>query len=401
MDLTSGSPFWPIKNGLLASYPPLRVDATCDVAVIGGGITGALVAHYLVAAGIDTVLLDKRDIGFGSTSASTGLLLYENDVPLHRLIRRVGERNAVRSFALGKEALGKFAGLVAEIGDRSGFSRRESLYAASTRRALGGLRKEYEIRRRHGFAVDWWSKTELARQTSLPHWGALLTKEAGEIDAYRFTNALLVHACQKGLRAFDRTIVTRRRARRGGIELSTKGGARVRARKVVIATGYEAVLDFPATLAALHSTYVVVSEPLSRFAGWPKHRLLWETARPYLYLRSTTDGRAMIGGYDEPFRNPVRRDRLLPAKTRALARRFRQLFPAVDFEVAYAWTGTFAETRDGLPYIGEHRKYPNTYFALGYGGNGITYGLIAAEIIRDLCLGRPNPDAAIFRLDRE
>ncbi len=48
MDLRSGNAFWPMKNGLLASDPALVHDETCDVAVIGGGITEALVAYRLV-----------------------------------------------------------------------------------------------------------------------------------------------------------------------------------------------------------------------------------------------------------------------------------------------------------------------------------------------------------------
>jgi glycine/D-amino acid oxidase-like deaminating enzyme len=182
--------------------------------------------------------------------------------------------------------------------------------------------------------------------------------------------------------------------------LITSRGAEVRARKLVLATGYEAFAGLGAAPTKLHSTYAVISEPLTSFAGWPEQKLVWETARPYCYLRSTNDGRAIMGGCDEPFLDPVRRDQLLSKKTDLLARRFARWLPEIDFEVAYAWTGTFAETPDGLPYIGEHPAFPGIYFALGYGGNGITFGLIAAEIISDLFLGRTNPDAEIFRLDR-
>ena len=45
-------------------------------------------------------------------------------------------------------------------------------------------------------------------------------------------------------------------------------------------------------------------------------------------------------------------------------------------------------------------EVPNAYFILGYGGNGVTYSIIAAEIIRDLVLGHSNPDAMLFRFDR-
>ena len=86
------------------------------------------------------------------------------------------------------------------------------------------------------------------------------------------------------------------------------------------------------------------------------------------------------------------------AELRKAYQRFYPHGPAI--EVAYAWAGTFGETKDGLAYIGEPPEVPNAYFALGYGGNGITYSMIAAGIIADLCLGRENPDAQIFRFGR-
>jgi glycine/D-amino acid oxidase-like deaminating enzyme len=76
------------------------------------------------------------------------------------------------------------------------------------------------------------------------------------------------------------------------------------------------------------------------------------------------------------------------------------LFPDIPFEVEYAWGGTFAETPDGLAYIGNVEELPNAWFALGYGGNGITYSAIAADLLRDFVQGRPNPNAPIFAFDR-
>jgi len=96
----------------------------------------------------------------------------------------------------------------------------------------------------------------------------------------------------------------------------------------------------------------------------------------------------------------VRREQALPGRIRRLCRRFRRYFPRIPLEPAYAWAGTFAVTRDGLPLIGPHPSFPHAYFALGYGGNGITFSLVAAAIIRDLCLGRTNADADLFRFGR-
>src|SRR4029453_4779069 len=121
MDLKSGTPFWLIKDGLLAPYPSLKHNIRCDVVVVGGGISGALAAHHLTEPGVDTVVLEKRDIGYGSTSASTSLLQYEIDTHLHELIDMIGERDAVRSYQVCLEALGKAEGLIAALGDRCGF----------------------------------------------------------------------------------------------------------------------------------------------------------------------------------------------------------------------------------------------------------------------------------------
>jgi glycine/D-amino acid oxidase-like deaminating enzyme len=112
------------------------------------------------------------------------------------------------------------------------------------------------------------------------------------------------------------------------------------------------------------------------------------------------ENRIIVGGEDEDFVNPKKRDDLIPRKTQILTRKFKTLFPEMKLEVAYSWAGTFGETKDGLAYIGKNRSLPHAYFALGYGGNGITYSIIAAEIIRDDVLGRKNLAAAIFSFNR-
>jgi glycine/D-amino acid oxidase-like deaminating enzyme len=128
--------------------------------------------------------------------------------------------------------------------------------------------------------------------------------------------------------------------------------------------------------------------------------MMWETARPYLYLRATSDGRAMIGGEDTSFKNAALRDALIGSKSEVLLRRFHELFPDINTEIAFAWAGTFGATRDGLAYIGAAPENPCAFYALGFGGNGLTFSVIAAEIIRDACLGRDNVNASLFRFER-
>lgn len=400
MDLISGTPFWPLRNGLIATYPALEASIEADVVVLGAGITGALAAWHLAEAGLAVVVVDQRDVAAGSTAASTCLLQYEVDTPLHRLVDLVGEDHAVRAYRACHDGLKKLARLDRRLGGGHGFRATESVQGASRAAHVPRLRRELEVRRRHGFDVEWWSRAQLRRVSSLPYPAALLTKEAGQIDAHRFTHSLLRSAAARGARIFDRTRVVRRTTTRRGVTLVTDRGCRIRARHLVVATGYEIAPYLADRLTDLVVTFALVTEPAAKFTGWPGGRLIWETARPYVYLRQTDDGRVIIGGYDEPGCDPDRRDAFLARKSSLLARRFRQLLPDAPCEPAYAWAGTFAETPDGLPYIGRHPRVPSTYFALGYGGNGITFSLLAAEIIRDLiCEGRSR-EAELFRFDR-
>jgi glycine/D-amino acid oxidase-like deaminating enzyme len=117
-------------------------------------------------------------------------------------------------------------------------------------------------------------------------------------------------------------------------------------------------------------------------------------------MRTLPDNRVIVGGEDADFVNPARRDSLITQKTLVLKQKFIKLFPEIPLKVEYSWAGTFGETRDGLPYIGTPARMPNVYFALGYGGNGITYSLIAAEIIRDDFRGKQHVARDIFRFGR-
>ncbi|MEA3209229.1 MAG: hypothetical protein QOE70_2286 [Chthoniobacter sp.] len=398
MDLKSSHPFWPLQDGLLGIYPSLKQDLHCEVAIVGGGISGALVADALIREGVDVVLVDRRDIAGGSTSASTALLQYEIDVHLTDLARRYGRADAERVYRLCLESIGKTGRLLAS--DDCGFEPRSSVYLASQPSDVPGLRAEWRARRRAGIDVRFLSARELGRRFSFEGAGAILSSDAAVLNPYRATHALVARATRGGLRVFDRTAVTVHQVGKRHVVLKSDRGCKIIARKVVFAAGYEAGAFLKRRIARLHSTFAFVSEPLAAFPGWDEKCTLWETARPYFYLRTTTDGRVLVGGEDVPFRDPEKRDRLIPRQTARLLWRFRKMFPEVDLEVAFAWAGTFGETDDGLAYIGTVPEMPHCYFALGFGGNGVTFSVIASELLRDAILGRLNPDARLFRFDR-
>ena len=276
-----------------------------------------------------------------------------------------------------------------------------SLYLASHRKDVPGLEAEYADRRAIGIDVELLTERDLRQRFSFARPAALRSALAGELDAFKLTYLLLADGVERGLAVFDRTRVVRYDAVRGGVRLGTEQGDTVRARRVVFATGYETPEFLDRKIVRLHDTYALATAPVDRFEGWGDDRcLIWETARPYFYARTTGDGRVVMGGADRPFATAQQRRRLLLRQTRRVETQVRRLFPAIRFDVDWRWGGTFGETEDGLPYIGTVRQFPNGYFALGYGGNGITFSWIAANLLLDRFLDRRNPDLEIFRFDR-
>jgi glycine/D-amino acid oxidase-like deaminating enzyme len=87
-------------------------------------------------------------------------------------------------------------------------------------------------------------------------------------------------------------------------------------------------------------------------------------------------------------------------KADLLKKDFEKLFPDISLNPEFAWSGTFGKTKDSLPFIGPYPKTPNTYYALGFGGNGITFSVIAAIMIRDFMLGKHHCDDGLFSFER-
>ncbi|MBT1709845.1 FAD-binding oxidoreductase [Fulvivirgaceae bacterium PWU5] len=400
MDLRSHAPFWLLKHGILNSYPSLPTSTRADVAIIGAGITGALMADHVCKAGFDVLMLDRRHAGHGSTAASTALLQYEIDTPLHKLISLVGQQHAVRSYTLCLEAIHRIGTIAGRFKDVE-FVRKPSFQFASFQKHVENLRKEYTLRRQHGIStVHWLEERDVRDKYTFAAPAGLLSRDGAELDCYHLTHALLSSNQRRGLRVYDNTEVVQIRHHKRSVELLTAGGHTVTARKLIICCGYESQRYLPKVIESQHSTYAIISEPFEEKNFWHRNSLIWETATPYLYMRTTSDKRILIGGKDDDFYQPDKRDSRIPQKRQQLEHAFRKLFPDIPFKTDFSWAGTFCGTKDGLPYIGSIRQRPHTYFALGFGGNGITFSVIAAAIVRDLLLGKSNPDSALFTFDR-
>ena len=400
MDLHTHYPYSLMRYGFIHSYPSLNDNIKTDVAIIGAGISGALAAYYLIQAGIQCTLIDKGHVAMGSTAASTSLIQYEIDVPLHKLIKLRGEKTAIRSYLLCRDAIYELKKISDRIGKQHNFTFKSSLQFASFKKDIHSLENEYRERKRIGLNLEEVNEHQLKTQYGLYASFALLSSEAAELDAYLFTHRLLKYINENNCSIYDHTNVISIHKNKNSIDLKTAQGKKITCKKVIIACGYESSTYLKKGYDSLRTTYAMASEPLTKNQLWPGNCLIWETADPYVYLKITSDNRILIGGKDTRYLPIEKQLQALPSKTKALHKRFKQLFPDLDFKIDFQWAGAFSTTKDGLPYIGALPGKENIYYALGYGGNGITFSVIAAQIICNSINGNKTPDIQLFSFNR-
>jgi glycine/D-amino acid oxidase-like deaminating enzyme len=395
--IRSSSPYWLLRSGMGDARAALDSSLECDIAIIGAGITGVLIADALVATGQRIVILDSRDVALGSTAATTALLQYEIDTQLTDLVRQLGADAAAEAYLACAASIDLFEQRFPELLEVSNYRRAPSLYLAADEEAVPDLQAELAARRALGFRCEWLEQDELQRRHGCRRPGGILSALGAQLDPVCFTQGLVAGLERHGVRLFARSRVTGIVERGARLRLEIEGGARVDAAHVVVAAGFESLDFLPQPVADIDNTYALATEPL-RDAGRAKSMpLIWESARPYLYLRGTPDGRLIVGGEDVPFRNPEAREALLGRQVRRLAAKYRDLFGEELPPVAFAWGGSFARTPDGLPFIGRApAMHPALLFALCYGGNGITYSVHAGDMIRAAIEGRAHSLDAVF-----
>ena len=404
--LRLGSSVW-----LDPDRPQIDVDAsrldttlTTDVAIVGGGLTGAVVAHACIARGLSVAVLEAQRCGGGSTSANTGLLVYEPDEPLTTLARRYGLAAALRIWHLSRDATADLIDTLRDQRVPCDLAPRSSLYFSTTERAAAQLRHEYELRRTHGLGGRWLDGPALRTRAAVRGTAAIETRGHAQLDPYRACRG----AARGGrttrrpaVRAHARHSHRRHRARRA----RAYPGGSVRAGHVIVATGY-ATREFRplAGSFALTHTYAMTTVPMtpadrarSAFptccCGAPPGRTTTcggDRRASHRRWRRSSTGRRIGAG-----RGLRARD---GGAWRANCARSARRCVGVPFE--RAWEGLFAVTPDGLPYLGPHPRYPRHLFALGYGGNGMAFACLAARLLVRAIEGRPDPDLELFSFAR-
>lgn len=399
LDLRAGRSVWEERRRPPIPHAILTGDHKVDVAIVGAGISGAMVAQALVESGVSVILLDRRQPLRGSTAASTALLQYELDVPLSKLSQRMGLGDAERVWRRSRLVVDALRSTIDRLAIDADLEERDSLYLSGNVLDREGLLREQRARRRIGIETELLESSDLRRSHGIRGRAALRSFANLCADPVRLAAGFLRDAIARGAKLFAPEDVVAIDPTRRTVTLTTRSGHRIHAGHAVLATGYELWRGIPAAKHDIYSTWAIATRPQPS-ALWEDRCLLWEASDPYLYVRTTREGRVICGGEDETFEDEGIRNSLIVRKTRTLERKLGALFPALDVSAEYAWTGSFGASSTGTPSIGSIPGMPRCFGVLGYGGNGITFSMMAAQMIRNRLHGDADADAALFAIGR-
>ncbi|MET0743223.1 MAG: FAD-dependent oxidoreductase [Microvirga sp.] len=397
-ELRSGNPPWHVHR---APFPrtPVLSDTRCDILVVGAGITGSFVAEALARQGRSVMVLDRLMPGRGSTAASTAMLQWEIDTSLEELSELYGFDKAATLYQRSYAAMSELTAFAAALPASRGVNPRSTLYLGSGEAGLVQLTAEHRLRERAGLPGELLDQEALAAAFGMIRPAALLSPGSAEADPLSLSLDLLRAAILRGASLVEDEAVAFDWNEKAAL-VRLGNGATVEASFVILATGYEMPDFVRADNHRILSSWCIATAPQAPEALWRDRALIWEASHPYLYARTTDEGRILVGGEDEETRDPEARERAMPDKIERLVAKMRTLWPAGRYVIENAWSAEFGETDDGLPLIGPVPGTSRILAAYGYGGNGITYSFMASRILTALVAGEERPWFRDYALDR-
>ncbi len=395
-DLRTGTPLWVRTPHSAVRAEPSLPRGRFDVIVVGAGISGALAAEALTRAGKSVLILDRRPAVRGSTPASTAMIQHEIDVPLTGLRRRIGE-GADAAWLRSARAVGDLAALVRRLGIGCGMRGKPALYLAGDEMGARALAAEARARQGIGLVAEYLPRAALAERFGIDRPAAILSPASASANPAQLTAGLLHAALARKARLASPVEICDMAELPGGVALATRRGEVAVAGHAVFCTGYEYLPQMETKSHRVTSTWALASRPLAGLPGWMRETIVWEAADPYLYFRTDEAGRIIAGGEDEAASHTNSDPRKLAQKARAIAGKLRDLTGIRIGRPAYAWSAPFGVTRDGLPIIDRVPGFERVFAVMGFGGNGITFAMIAAQVVAAAIAGKPDPDAAVFR----
>ncbi|WP_405825864.1 FAD-dependent oxidoreductase [Streptomyces sp. NBC_00838] len=378
--------FWMATAGA-TDHPALTEDVTVDVVVVGGGVAGLSTAWELVTAGRTVAVLEADRIAAGVTGYTTAKVSALHTLVYDRL-RRTRDRDAARLYARSQQgAVERVAEIVATLGISCDLERAPAYTYATGPAAVPELRAEAEAAAAAGLAASYVDHTDLPYEVS----GAVRVDAQAQFHPRKYLLALAAD-----LRAKDGLIFERSRAtgltEGSPCRVTVESGHTVTARDVVVATHFP-VFDRALTFARLSPRReLVVAAPIAAAIAPAGMYITQEDGKRSVRTAPLDDERRLLIVTGESFTpgtgDPREGFRRLDAWMRAR-------FPVGA--TAYRWAAQDNDTTDTVPLVGPfHAGSRHTYVATGFGGWGMSGGVMAGRLLTGLILGEAPEWAALY-----
>lgn len=392
-DLRSGDAAWTQHPDFAREADALPEKA--DIVVIGAGIMGATLGERLSAEGRDILFLDRHPPATSSTAASTAQVMWGMDMPLTMLAARIGEEAAAARWRDVYQAVRDFSGRIDDLAIDCAKADVPTLYLDGNKLDAAGLEAEATLQQRHNLPVRFETSKAVAARFGIAPRPATISDGGFEVDPVRLALGLLDKARDRGARLCFPQDVLALAADADGVTLTLRDGT-IRARHVVLASGYERPLFYLPPAFSLLSTFVMATPPGAAQAS--DKSMIWEAADPYLYVRTTADGRIVAGGEDIEQQRAIVRDGQIAEKSGIILAKLSALLERDDLVIDKSWAATFGTSPDTLPALGPAKSGEGRlWLSYGFGGNGIAFAALAAKLLPPAIAGETVP--ALGRYD--
>lgn len=400
-NLVQGKPYFTNISSPPKQYLYLTENKTTEVLIVGGGVTGALLAHYLTKNNIKCILAEKSRIGHGSTSINTALLKYELDDNLAQLNEYTTYDNRIKSYKLCLKALKDLDDIINEQGNNCNYHKTDSLLFTNKTLDEKEIIEEFISRKKADIDVTLLDSSTNPFDFEVK--SGILSKNGGAvIDPFKFTHQLLSFSKNRGAEIYENTVINQINYYENKIEAITEYDYKIMCNYVVCATGYNVNLFTSKPFGTKYITYNIVTSPLENFDPQLKNLVMRDNCSPCNYLRITEDNRLILGGENETYEQNIYNKILANKKYELLTERLKSMIHNVDdtISIDYKICGKFIATRDNLGYIGADEYHKNLYYCLGYGANGIVNSILGSQFLAKLFKGEEDPDMELFNPNR-
>lgn len=371
----------------LKHYPTLDQSLSVEVAIIGGGITGALSAYILSKQGKKVALIEKNMIACGATVMTTAFLTQSLDTDFTDLIKILGEDRAELVADSHRDAIDYIEKIIKDEHIDCDFSRCSNYIFTDTEKDHQSLKDECTAMQKLSVHCT----LEIPSKITTTSTGSVEIHNQAKFHPLKFIKGILEVAEKHGALIFEHTdareiIGNRVHTPLGGIHANW-----------IIAATYEPFGN-PVGLFFKKGMYVSYVYELEMESTSLPEGTYEDTDNPYHYFRvdkKEDADRIIIGGEDHRQDIPVDSEKNFAA----LQAFTEKTFPHKKYTIVRKWSGPILEPIDGLAFIGPHKE-KHILYAMGFSGNGMTYSMISALIFSDIIFGKKNTWLPVYRADR-